>query len=129
MKTKPICCPICGSIFATNIMAQTAKCRMCGHTFVVNNESVGVIQADLEEKETVEELSTIQKTVSKKKKSIAIRLCFFFGIFGGHHFYAGHYFLGILYLLTAGLFTIGWVVDIIRISCGKYKDADGYYIL
>jgi len=35
----------------------------------------------------------------------------FFGLFGLHRFYLGRWKSGILWLLTGGLFGIGWLVD------------------
>lgn len=42
-------------------------------------------------------------------------LCLFLGFLGIHKFYKQKYIMGILYLLTCGLFTIGWFIDIIII--------------
>lgn len=42
-------------------------------------------------------------------------LCLFLGFFGAHKFYRGKTGMGILYLLTAGLFGIGWIVDTIKL--------------
>ena len=50
-----------------------------------------------------------------KNKWIAFFLCLFLGYFGAHKFYEGRIGMGILYLLTIGLFGIGWIVDIILI--------------
>lgn len=63
--------------------------------------------------------------VSPKSKTKAALLCFFLGVFGIHRFYVGKVGTGILYLLTAGLFGIGDVVDFIKILCGSFKDGDG----
>lgn len=49
-----------------------------------------------------------------KNKWVAFLLCFFLGAFGAHKFYEGKIGMGILYLLTAGLFGIGWIVDTIK---------------
>jgi len=46
-------------------------------------------------------------------KWVALLLCFFLGYFGGHKFYEGKIGMGILYIFTAGLFGIGWFIDII----------------
>lgn len=62
---------------------------------------------------------------SDKSKKTALLLCIFLGIFGGHYFYVGRYGRGILYLLTAGLFCIGWIFDIIKIASGGFKDNTG----
>ncbi|MGD9159946.1 MAG: TM2 domain-containing protein [Desulfobacteraceae bacterium] len=47
-----------------------------------------------------------------KKLWIAYLLWFFFGFFGIHKFYLDKIFIGILYILTGGLFFIGWFVDL-----------------
>lgn len=62
---------------------------------------------------------------SKKDKSVALILCVVLGMLGGHCFYAGKIGMGILYLFTCGLFGFGWIVDIIRIATGAYKDSKG----
>lgn len=46
-----------------------------------------------------------------KNKWIALLLCVFLGYFGAHKFYEGRIGAGILYLLTFGLFGIGWFID------------------
>lgn len=50
-----------------------------------------------------------------KDKWVAFILCFFFGVFGAHCFYEGRVGAGLLRLFTAGLFGIGWLVDLITI--------------
>lgn len=63
--------------------------------------------------------------MSEKSKVAAALLCFFFGVFGVHRFYVGKLSSGILYLVTAGLFGIGALVDFIVILCGNFKDKEG----
>ncbi|WP_295216001.1 TM2 domain-containing protein [Ruminococcus sp.] len=48
-----------------------------------------------------------------KNKWVALVLCFFLGVVGGHKFYEGKIGMGILYLFTAGLFGIGALIDFI----------------
>ncbi|MBR1413672.1 MAG: TM2 domain-containing protein [Bacilli bacterium] len=47
----------------------------------------------------------------EKKKELLIVL--FGGLFGIHKFIKGNFKWGIIYLFTAGLFGIGWIIDII----------------
>ncbi len=54
------------------------------------------------------------------KRSTALLLCLFLGRFGCHKFYEGNTRMGVLYLLTGGLFGIGCIVDFFRL-CGKPK--------
>lgn len=49
----------------------------------------------------------------EKNKWVAFILCVLLGYLGVHKFYEGRVGLGILYLLTFGLFGIGWFVDCI----------------
>lgn len=62
---------------------------------------------------------------SEKSWVLALLLCIFLGQLGIHRFYVGKIGTGIIYLLTGGLFGIGWVVDLILIIVGKFKDKEG----
>lgn len=48
-----------------------------------------------------------------RNKWVAFFLCLFLGFFGAHKFYEGKIGMGILYLLTAGIFGFGWIIDCI----------------
>ena len=62
---------------------------------------------------------------SERRILPAFLLCFFLGVFGAHRFYAGKICTGILELLTVGGFGIWWLVDIILILTGSFRDGDG----
>lgn len=55
--------------------------------------------------------------VVAKNKWVAFFLCLFLGFLGAHKFYEGKGGMGILYLLTGGLFCIGWFIDCIVLLC------------
>ena len=63
--------------------------------------------------------------VSPKSKIVTLLLAIFLGIFGIHRFYAGKYISGVVYLFTYGVFYCGWILDIILIITGKFKDKNG----
>ena len=64
------------------------------------------------------------QNISQKNKIVALLLCIFLGFFGAHKFYVGKIGMGILYLFTYGLFGFGWIIDIILILCGSFKDSN-----
>jgi len=61
-----------------------------------------------------------------KSKLATLLLAIFLGEFGIHRFYVGKIGTGILWLLTGGVFGIGWIVDIILVATNNFKDAQGY---
>jgi hypothetical protein len=61
--------------------------------------------------------------VSPKSKTVTLLLCIFLGYFGVHRFYVGKKGTGLLWALSAGVFGIGWIADIITIALGWFWDA------
>ena len=55
-------------------------------------------------------------------------LCIFFGYLGIHRFYTGHTGIGVIQLLTGGGCGVWYLIDLIYIIIGKYKDANGSYL-
>ncbi|MDV4150359.1 TM2 domain-containing protein [Clostridium sp. AL.422] len=66
--------------------------------------------------------TTITSDKSKKK---ALIICAIGGIWGIHDFYLGKIGSGIVKFFTCNYFSIGWIVDLIKISTGGYKDNVG----
>lgn len=64
-------------------------------------------------------------STSDKSKKVALILCVLLGMMGIHYFYVGRIGKGILYLLTGGLFSVGWLIDIIKIATGGFRDNSG----
>lgn len=73
-------------------------------------------------------LSNNTSVVSIKKKKVALLLCIFGGFLGLHQFYIGKTGKGILYMFTGGLFTLGWMFDIVQALTGSFRDANGHYL-
>jgi TM2 domain-containing membrane protein YozV len=55
----------------------------------------------------------------------AFLLCFFFGVFGAHRFYAGKIGSAIAQLLTIGGLGVWALVDLILLACGVFTDGAG----
>ncbi len=51
-----------------------------------------------------------------RSKGIAYLLLIFFGYLGIHKFYLGKVFVGIIYILTGGLFFIGIIYDLFTLG-------------
>lgn len=62
---------------------------------------------------------------SDKSKKTALILCAVGGFFGLHQYYVGKIGTGLLYTFTGGLFLIGWLLDLIKIATGSFKDNAG----
>ena len=75
-------------------------------------------------RKTIESIDEIQDK-SEKSGFFAFLVCIFFGTLGFHRFYVGKIGTGVLYLLTVGCLGIGWLVDMIRLLIGNFKDSHG----
>lgn len=61
----------------------------------------------------------------KRSYPVTLILCFLLGGLGVHRFYTGYIGLGVLQLLTAGGCGIWYLIDLLSIVFGKYKDSNG----
>ena len=59
---------------------------------------------------------------SDKSKKTALKLCGFGGFLGLHYFYVGRIFMGLIYLCTLGLCGVGWLIDILVVALGAFRD-------
>lgn len=97
INVAAVICPLCGCQVEAIEQAAPAQPNI-----VINNTNTNVNK-------------NINGYGHPKNKWVAFLLCLFLGEFGAHKFYEGKIGMGIIYLLTVGLFGIGWFVDCIRI--------------
>ncbi len=103
-------CKFCGK----EIAADAMLCTHCGRQieeFKQNTQTPNIVINNTNTNTN----TNINGTMFKKPKNkwVALCLCFFLGAFGAHKFYEGKIGMGILYLLTVGLFGIGALIDFI----------------
>jgi TM2 domain-containing membrane protein YozV len=55
----------------------------------------------------------------------AFVLCLVFGVFGAHRFYVGKVGTGVLQLVTLGGLGIWFLIDLILIATGAFRDGEG----
>lgn len=117
-------CPVCGAPMENN------NCGYCGYKEETTPNSATVppqagqpfVQSQVIINNQTIPNPGVVPGVSKKNKVVALLLCIFLGWLGVHRFYVGKIGTGILYLFTGGLFGIGWIIDIIVIAVGSFKD-------
>ena len=140
MSVKALKCPSCGADIELDDSREFGFCSYCGSRIQIG-ERVNInvnVKHDYtgapEQKYTHIENQYIINHIypepkkSRKNRMVALLLCIFFGYLGFHHFYSGRIGWGLLYFFTGGLACIGWIVDIVLILQGKYKDGEGLEI-
>jgi TM2 domain-containing membrane protein YozV len=65
---------------------------------------------------------------SIKNYPVTLVLVLLTGFVGGHRFYVGKVGTGVLFLLTGGVFFIGWIIDIFTVSFGNFTDKTGRFV-
>lgn len=66
--------------------------------------------------------------INEKSTVVAYILWCMLGILGAHKFYLRQPLMGIIYLFTAGLFLIGWIIDLFTLPDQVAEFNDQLYI-
>ena len=62
---------------------------------------------------------------SEHQRLTTLLLTVLLGGFGLHRFYVGRKKSGLVWLLTGGVFFVGWIYDIVLVATGELLDGDG----
>ena len=90
-----VVCPVCGK--------QVEDLKSSQQPVVINNTNTNTVDVKMENRG------------KEKNKWVAFVLCLFLGLVGAHKFYEGKILMGVVYIFTAGLFFVGWIIDLIAI--------------
>lgn len=63
--------------------------------------------------------------ISRKSRLVTLLFCVLLGVFGVHRFYVGKIGTGVLMLVTIGGLGIWYLVDLILVLAGSFRDSDG----
>lgn len=130
-------CVYCGKLFCNDCLVEANGKMYC-------KADIGIVLKDAKDEAAAVKTSTPNIIINNantntnqntnmagnanypyKSKLVAALLCFFLGGLGIHRFYVGKTGTGIIWLLTAGLFGIGWIIDFIIILIGGFRDKAG----
>lgn len=92
-----VVCPVCGK--------QVEDLKSSQQPVVINNTNANTNSVDVK----------MENRGTEKNKWVAFALCLFLGLVGAHKFYEGKILVGVVYIFTAGLFFVGWIIDLIAI--------------
>ena len=121
VNEKAEICTSCG----VRPLTEKKFCQECGSETKENQEICVKCGVRLiSDKKNEDRNNELTNQVGDKDWTTTLLLAFFLGVFGVHRFYTGYTMIGFVQLLTFGGCGIWYVIDIITILRGKYKDSD-----
>jgi TM2 domain-containing membrane protein YozV len=129
MKKLKVLFLFLGIVLVSNLSAAFPVEVKSAETSVVTNDndkSSNVVANETKQSTTVA-APTMSSPASGKSQIVALLLVIFVGILGIHRFYLGYTTIGIIQLLTLGVFGIWSLIDLIMIVTGSLKPKDGDY--
>lgn len=120
MKNNQKYCKHCGELIDKGCII----CPKCGKQVedLKSNDTPIIINNSASSSASASVSTPIVVHGKAKNKWISLLLCIF--TICGHKFYEGKFGLGLLYLFTAGLFGIGWIIDIVSLI----RKPNPYYV-
>lgn len=109
-------CEFCGS----KVHCDAVLCPSCGRQLEKlkteqNESSPQIVINNTNMNTNTNTVNAVAAGVKRCDKWVAFFLCLFLGVLGAHKFYEGKVGMGIVYIFTAGLLCIGWIMDLIAI--------------
>lgn len=130
-------CTYCGKMFCPDCLVEVEGKMVCKDdvsrmyqeakaTATVGAPIVPPINVNVVNTNTNTNTNTnVGFTYIQKSKWTAFFLCLFLGILGAHRFYVGKSGTGLIWLFTGGLCGVGWLLDILMILIGGFRDKAG----
>lgn len=108
-------CKHCGNKIPVDAVLCTACGRQVEELHSNNNSQPNIVINNSNNNSNVNANMGMGIVGRPRNKWIALALCVFLGFFGAHKFYEGKGGMGIIYLLTGGLFFFGVFIDFFSI--------------
>ena len=70
-------------------------------------------------------MANYQTNTSDKSKKTALIVCAIGGLLGLHYFYVGRIKTGVIRMITLNILGVGWIIDIVSIAMGGFRDNVG----
>lgn len=86
---------------------------------------LGILVPAADEFSEDDELAEVEIDASPLSRAAALALAVLLGVLGAHRFYAGKVLSGLLMPPTLGGLGIWWLVDVVLIAAGEFRDSKG----
>ena len=108
-------------------MEETKFCKHCGERIAADavicpkcGRQVEEVKSDRTGNVIINNNNSVNNSAGIRyghccNKWVALLLCLFFGFIGAHKFYEGKIGTGLLYIITFGVFGLGWLIDVFNI--------------